>query len=227
VVILFCFHKSHEGKKKKEGCAAWPNLSSNGHDLFSFFLRGFYENKPSHSALRQKTTDNQKPTPKPLRVFAPSREPTSLSAVHGCPSIISREDAKARRRGRRLDVKLQQTPPLPEDCVVSAPSICDLQRRLGSSFNTSLHMQTIRQRWTPAYAGDHGEDCASLGDLCDLCANNLVHAETAKCAEGRPYTPLPLPEESAIFEVHFSAPLEVRTLLVQRRMQSFSSNGGS
>jgi hypothetical protein len=200
VVILFCFHKGRKGKKEKGGCAAWQSRARKGNDLFSFFLRGFYENKPSHQTHRRKTTDNQKPTPKPLRVFAPSREPTSLSAVHGCPSIISREDAKARRWGLMLDAKLHQTPPLPEECVVSAPSIRDPLRR---------------------------KDCGSLGDLGVLCANNFVHAETAKCAEGIPYTTRLLSEESAIFKVHFSAPLEVRTRLVQRRMQSFSSNGGS
>jgi hypothetical protein len=133
LVILFCFHKSRKGKKEKGGRAAWPNLSSNGHDLFSFFLRGFYEPKSSHPALRQKTTDHQKPTPKPLRVFAPPRELISLPVVSLCPSVISREDAKARRLGFETLAKLRQTRPLPDKCIVSAPINRDPQRRLGPS----------------------------------------------------------------------------------------------
>jgi hypothetical protein len=43
LVIFFCFHKSRKGKKEKGGHAAWQNLFKNWHDLFSFFLRGFYE----------------------------------------------------------------------------------------------------------------------------------------------------------------------------------------
>jgi hypothetical protein len=148
-LILFCFHKSRKGKKEKGGCAAWPYLTRIGNDLFSFFLRGFYENKPSHSALRQKTTDNQKPTPAPLRVFAPSRELISLPAVRSCLFWVSREDAKARRRGFETLAKPHQTRPLPEECVVPAPIIRDPQRRLGSSpYIYSAHANRP-QNWPP------------------------------------------------------------------------------
>jgi hypothetical protein len=75
------------------------------------------------------------------------------------------------------------TPLLSEESAVFDAHIGDPQRRLGSSFNAPLHMQNIWQHWTPACAGDHGPDCASLGDLCDLCANNLVRAESAESAE--------------------------------------------
>jgi hypothetical protein len=148
-VIFFCSHKSRKGKKEKGGCAKWQNLSSNGHDLFSFYLRGFYENTPPHLALRQKTTDNQKPTPKPLRVFAPSRGLISLPVVCDCLSVISREDAKARRRGFETLAKLHQTCPLPQECVVPAPIIRDPQRRLGSSpYIYSAHANRL-QNWPP------------------------------------------------------------------------------
>jgi hypothetical protein len=137
VVILFCFHKSRKGKKEKGVCTAWPYLTRKGNDLFSFFLRGFYENKPPHLALRQKTTDNQKPTPKSLRVFAPPREPISLPVVRCCVFLISREDAKARRWGFERLAKRHQTRPLPDKCVVSATMIRDPQRRCGVQ---SLHI---------------------------------------------------------------------------------------
>jgi hypothetical protein len=121
LVIYFCFHKSRKGKKEKGGRTAWSYLTRIGNDLFSFFLRGFYENRPSNPAFRQKTTDNQKPTPKPLRVFAPSREQISSQAVRLCPTIVSREDAKARRWGFERLAKRHQTRPLPDKCVVLTP----------------------------------------------------------------------------------------------------------
>jgi hypothetical protein len=194
LVIYFCFHKSRKGKKEKGGCAKWQNLSSNGHDLFSFFLRGFYENKPSNPAFRQKTIDHQKPTPAPLRVFAPPREPISLPAVRGCLFLVSRGDAETRRRGFERLAKPHQTRPLPEECVVSAPIIRDPQRRLGSSLYTySAHANRLKTG-PRTCARDHGdgegEDCAQLGDLGDLCA------------AGIPWVTHLLSEESPVFEAH-------------------------
>jgi hypothetical protein len=148
LVILFCFHKSRKGKKEKGGRAAWQNLARIGNDLFSLFLCGFYENTPPHPALRQKTTDNQKPTPARLRASAPSRGLISLPVVCDCLSVISRKDAKARREFETL-AKLHQTRPLPHKCVVPAPIICDPQRRLGSSLYVySAHANRL-QNWTP------------------------------------------------------------------------------
>jgi hypothetical protein len=122
LVIFFCFHKSRKGKKEKEGFGAWRNLSRNGHDLFSFFLRGFYENKPSHPALREKTINDQKLTPNPLRVFAPSREHITLPVIRCCPSVFSREGTKARSTGFEVSAKPRQTLPLLEESAILLPA---------------------------------------------------------------------------------------------------------
>jgi hypothetical protein len=44
---------------------------------------------------------------------------------------------------------------LSEDSAVFDVSLCDPQRRLGSSLKASSHVQNLRQRWTPACAADH------------------------------------------------------------------------
>jgi hypothetical protein len=149
LVILFCFHKSRKGKKEKGGRVPWQSFARKGNDLFSFFLRGFYEPKSSRCVHPCKTSDHQKPTPKPLRVFAPSRELISLPVVCDCLSVISREGAKARRWGFERLAKLHQTPPLPDKCVVSAPITCDPQRGLGITARIALNSATSARRGYP------------------------------------------------------------------------------
>jgi rare lipoprotein A len=92
---------------------------------------------------------------------------------------------------------------LAEDFAVFPKHPCDPQRRLGPSLNTASLVQTTRQHWTPACAGDHGESRALLRELC---AKQIVRAEAAKDAERRPSLTRHLPEESAI--LHISSPFK-------------------
>jgi hypothetical protein len=155
LVILFYFHKSRKGKKEKGGRTAWSYLTRIGNDLFSFFLRGFYENKPSQSALRQKTIDNQKPTPKPLRVFAPSRGLISLPAVRSCLFRVSREDAKARRWVLRLWRNCIKPVHFLKNAWFLHLSSVILSADLGPVLTYILHTQTALKTRSRTCAGDH------------------------------------------------------------------------
>jgi hypothetical protein len=83
---------------------------------------GTHNAHPQSSFLMHlcKTIDHERPTPNTLRGFASSREMKTLPSVPRCLSVISREDAKPRRRGFKMRVKLQRTLPLPEESVGSA-----------------------------------------------------------------------------------------------------------
>jgi hypothetical protein len=69
-VIFLYLHKSRKGKKEKEGQAAWHNLFRNWHDLFSFFLRGFYDPNFSSCMYENKRIYTPSLTPALLRAFA-------------------------------------------------------------------------------------------------------------------------------------------------------------
>jgi hypothetical protein len=133
LVILFYFHKSRKGKKEKGGRAAWQNFFRLGNDLFSFFLRGFYE---KHTC---KTTSTH-----PLG-----------------------------------------TPLLSDESGIFEAHTCDPRRRPGSSFEASLHVQNIWQHWTPACAGDHGQNGALPGNIRTLCEKDLF-TRRREDAEGVP-----------------------------------------
>jgi hypothetical protein len=85
--------------------------------LFCFSLCGFYENKRPRPARQNRTLFTPSLNPNALRGFVASREPVTLQGVHHCLSVISRKDAKPRRRGLRMRAKLRQTRPLPEECA--------------------------------------------------------------------------------------------------------------
>jgi hypothetical protein len=124
------------------------------------------------------------------------------------------------------------TPLLSEESGIFEAHTCDPRRRPGSSFEASLHVQNIWQHWTPACAGDHGKEGTLLGDLCDLCAKDLVHAEDAESAERRPWNSHHLPEELAIFicTPHPRAFAPQSKLKKQRRgviFALFGSRGGA
>jgi hypothetical protein len=94
--------------------------------LFYFYLRGFYEDKTPTPAHRCKTSDDPRLYPNPLRGFAPSRERISLSAERLCQCVISREDAKPRRRDRIPMVTLLLSE---ESAVFEAISVISSQGR--------------------------------------------------------------------------------------------------
>jgi hypothetical protein len=82
-----------------------------------FCLHGFYAKKRARRARQNTTPFTPSLNPNTLRGFASSRELKTLPSIPCCPSVISREGAKPRRRGFEKGAKLQRTLPLPEECV--------------------------------------------------------------------------------------------------------------
>jgi hypothetical protein len=77
-----------------------------------------------------------------LRGFAPSREQITLQGVRRFPSVISREDAKPRRKNRIPMVTLL----LSEESAVFEAHLCDRQRRAQSPWKGVWHTLLLSEK---------------------------------------------------------------------------------
>jgi hypothetical protein len=130
---LFIFIKAAKGKRKKGVCATWHDFLSNGRDVFSFFLCGFYEKrcrqygraKPAHT---HHFPEECVPFPVTSVKMGAGLSPTTDQGFCGQPCTRFRGCDAATKRGRRVPMV---TSLLSEESAVFEAHRCDPKHELG------------------------------------------------------------------------------------------------